>query len=224
MADSYNSAHWLVALKKTLGILVFPGVATLAVGINAATTAVQVSGWFWLWPTSGNFRIQIGTEIMTVTAGHGTVNLTVTRAAVPAAHLAGVNVNWYEPIPTARIFEASAVLDVSTTAGQGFIQRIKTDGPALKFNFVRGRKRNNWHITNYELNVQLYFGVPQGLSQSLVDLLSLVELIKDLWYEQTSFEAGSPAQIIEMFWEEPEIDYLQDPAFGVIRMIVQTEM
>ncbi len=72
--------------------------------------------------------------------------------------------------------------------------------------------------------MQLYFGVPQGLSQSLVDLLSLVELIKDLWYTQESFEAGSPAQIIEMFWEEPEIDYLQDPAFGVLRMICQTEM
>lgn len=75
---------------------------TLATGINASVTSLSIVSATG-FPSSGNFRLLIGTEILLVTARSGTT-LTVTRGqegSTAASHTAGV--------PVTIIFTAGAL-------------------------------------------------------------------------------------------------------------------
>ncbi len=227
MAALYGIANWTAALVSSLTILTFPAMTTLNGGINAAQTNITLAAWPWLFPLVGNFTITIGTEKMTVTAGHGTVNLTVTRAALgttAASHLTGVNVDWFQPFPAARVLEGSVVTDASTADGRTFIQRIRQDGPAIKFDAPETEKNANWHVSKYTLDLWIYHGLAQNATQSLNDVTSLCELLLSLWYTQTTFPAGSPSQITQFLKSKPIYDYAQDPAFATIPITIHTGM
>jgi hypothetical protein len=68
------------------------GRATLTAdpGVGGATLAINA--WNSKWPVSGNFRLRIGSEVVIVTAGHGTTSLTMLRGqdgTTAAAHSIG---------------------------------------------------------------------------------------------------------------------------------------
>jgi hypothetical protein len=82
----------------------YTGSTTLAAAITTTgQTAVTLTAWPAAWPTDGRpFLIQVDSEKMVVTAGYGTVNITVTRAAegtTAATHSNGAAVTSPNDLP-----------------------------------------------------------------------------------------------------------------------------
>lgn len=217
-------ANFISALVAALATLTFPAMNTLGVAVNSAVTTLSLgSAYPWLWPTAGNFTIQIDNEKFTVTAGHGTQTLTVTRAAggtTAASHLINAPITWIV-FPAARVLDGSVPTDVTTDAGKLFIQRIQTDGPAFKIGFPQLRSVSDRSLhSQWQCECVLHFGVPQNAVQPLVDLLSLLERIRTLLFLQATWAANAPSSLSDMSWRDPEFDYTQDPAFGTLRIML----
>lgn len=202
--------------------LTFPAMGTLSAGINNSVATITISAWQWLWPSSDAFTILIGSEKMTVTAGHKTTTLTVTRAAggtTAASHLSAAPITWIV-FPATRVFDGTTVFN----ATDAFLQTMVTSGPA----FVIGcpaLQTNDDHTRHSQwiTDCKLYFGVPQASTQSLIDLVSLLEQIKTLLFLQATFGTSAPAGITDMSWRAPQIDYLQAPAIGMVDISVHTK-
>ena len=83
-----------------------PGAATtLGSAINATQTTITVSSASG-FPSSGNYRIRVDDEEMTVTGGQGTTTWTVTRGAngtTAASHVISQTVNWDDAATSGEI-------------------------------------------------------------------------------------------------------------------------
>ena len=223
MATPIGIGTFVAALTNSAStMLTFPAVTTLAAGINASATAISLTSWPWLWPTEAGFFITIGTEGMYVIAINPVAKtIVVNLRGAGVSHSIGAAVDWTNPL---RVIEGSTPTDQTTEQGQEFIQRITLDGPLLKIGFPEFHKEKqvDWYHTGYELTCILYFGVEQNAARSLVDVMSLLECLKNLWFDQTVYPAGCFSTITDMFSQVPTIDYMQKPAFATLPIMIKT--
>ena len=70
--------RWRPGVHSQMRVLVPKEVTTLDGAIGAADTAIAVDSTAWSWGDN-DFYALIGSEVVTVTSGHGTANLTVSR-------------------------------------------------------------------------------------------------------------------------------------------------
>ena len=223
MATPIGVGIFVAALANAAATqLTFPAMTTLSAGINASVTTIPLASWPWLWPTGSGFAITIGTELMTVVSADPVAKtLLVVGRGSGVSHSIGAAVDWTNPL---RVIEGSTPTDQETDDGKAFIQNIKTDGPFLKIGFPEFHKEKqvDWYHTGYEISCILYFGVDQNSARSLVDVMSLLECLKNLWFDQKVYPAGSFSTITDMFTQVPTIDYTQNPAFAQLPMLIKT--
>lgn len=214
--------YFLQSIVATLAGFYLAGVTKLSAAITNSQLTLTIPVWPWMWPTEGNFTIKIDSEVITVTAGHGTTTLTITRGT-PVSHLINSEISWLV-FPSTRIFEGSKPFDMSTSEGKLFIQDITHKGPSFKINLPQliSHDHINRHSL-YRVECILFFGVPQNVAQIFVDLISLLEAIKDFVIDQANWYAGAPSACSDVSWIEPQIDYLQNPAFGQVAVTLTTK-
>lgn len=88
---------------------------TLSAQITAGATSITVPS-FANYPASGNYNIQLGKEVMTVTAGQGTTTWTVTRGVggtTATVHQAGDNI-YLLPVGDVAVYDATAIISAHT--------------------------------------------------------------------------------------------------------------
>ena len=105
-------------------VLVPAGYTSTTSAVTATGTSLKVTSASEFPPavtptgTANTYRIRVADEVMTVTAGHGTTTVTVTRGAdgsTATAHIAGSAVIYMEPLdiesvaPQGRMIEVMAV-------------------------------------------------------------------------------------------------------------------
>ena len=220
-AVPYGIGYFTQSLAAVLALTTFNSMAVLNGAVDNVQLTITIDAWHWLWPTAGNFSLVIGTETFVVTAGHTTTILTVTRAS-PVNHANASPINWLV-FPAARIIEGSYPTDQITLLGRTFMQRITIDGPAIKIPVpsIQNTDDKSRH-GEAQVTCVLFFGVLQNTPQSLVDLMSLIDIIRNVLFLQTNWPSPGPSSITNFQSSQESIDYTQSPAFGSVQLVIHT--
>jgi hypothetical protein len=110
-----------------------PASTTLSAAISSATaTSITVAGTSG-FPSSGNFNIQVDSEVMTVTGGQGTTTWTVTRGVngstatthASGATVTGGNVPGSNAIASGNLFVHASFTGLALNAGDSLTATTK---------------------------------------------------------------------------------------------------
>lgn len=218
-----GSAYFLNALGTIAAAITVPAMTTLAASIDASQTTLTIAAWQKIWPATAHFTIVIGSEVITVTGGHGTTTLTVTRGT-GASHASGAAIAWKAPF--SQVLKAPCEIDTSTDAGKLFIQNIVDTGPVFVIGFperVSDTDTGGMH-GDYLFESKIYFGYGQNdTATDWTQLTGLVETLRTEIRNPDNFTTtGVQSSGSLVTWRRPQVDFRQSPIFGELPITIET--